>query len=327
MLIDTMKTKNLMPESPYVAMHREVFIDFNHSQVFYFLKGINMGKSNFRRKIGFCFYCNNNAFYRFKNGILCCQKHYTKCPRMRKKLTEQNKGPNWKPRPLDSKAPYCQCTWKCGKRVRWNKQKHTWYTYIAGHNSRGRKQSQKQCEAASERWMGDNNPSKRINVRKKRSESMKGSNNHRYGKKFPEHSKRMSGKNSPNWGKSRPDTSEYMKKNNPMHNPRVIAKVSGEKHWNWQEGNKLYCSVWLDKEYKNDILTRDNNECQNPDCWHTADHLLLERHHINYDKQNCKPKNIIVVCKSCNSRANYNRENWIKLYQNIMTEKYGYKYE
>lgn len=37
-------------------------------------------------------------------------------------------------------------------------------------------------------------------------------------------------------------------------------------------------------------------------------------HHINYDKKNLDPKNLISLCRSCHTKTNHNRENWIKLF-------------
>jgi len=108
---------------------------------------------------------------------------------------------------------------------------------------------------------------------------------------------------------------------------KMSLAALGEKSSQWKGGiaAEPYCDIWLDQDYKNDIKDRDNNECQNPDCWHTSNKLCL--HHINYDKMNCNPWNIITVCFSCNSRANVNREYWIEFYQNIMIEKYEYIYK
>ena len=80
------------------------------------------------------------------------------------------------------------------------------------------------------------------------------------------------------------------------------------------------------QKLKDFIRTRDNFECQN--CGMTEEeHLIvngqvLHVHHIDYNKQNCKEDNLITVCISCNSRANYNREYWktfykIKIYKKI----------
>lgn len=58
---------------------------------------------------------------------------------------------------------------------------------------------------------------------------------------------------------------------------------------------------------KNRIRRRDSHTCQ----------LCGERgrnvHHIDYDKSNCKPDNLITLCDSCHSRTNWNRDEWESL--------------
>lgn len=100
------------------------------------------------------------------------------------------------------------------------------------------------------------------------------------------------------------------------------AKI-GENHWNWQGGISCepYCGSWLDKEFKMDIKDIDNNVCQS--CGITRMISLkvfsenLSIHHINYDKKDCKPFNLVTLCRSCNSKANYNRDYWQTYYIKI----------
>ena len=33
-------------------------------------------------------------------------------------------------------------------------------------------------------------------------------------------------------------------------------------------------------------------------------------HHIDYDKNNSNPNNLIVLCKGCHAKTNFNREYW-----------------
>jgi hypothetical protein len=96
---------------------------------------------------------------------------------------------------------------------------------------------------------------------------------------------------------------------------------SGDKNPNWKGGISIepYCVTWLDKEFKEFIFERDNYKCQNPSCWNKSKRLI--RHHIDYDKKNCKPDNIITLCNSCNIRANTNREYWKEIYKNIINER------
>ena len=49
---------------------------------------------------------------------------------------------------------------------------------------------------------------------------------------------------------------------------------------------------------------------------------VLHVHHIDYNKQNCNKNNLITVCMSCNTRANYNRPHWQEYYDNkVLTNK------
>jgi hypothetical protein len=105
-----------------------------------------------------------------------------------------------------------------------------------------------------------------------------------------------------------------------------FIKKSGSGHWNWKGGISCepYCDIWLDKKFKESVKQRDDYKCMNPNCWGTSARLSI--HHIDYNKKNCAPNNLITLCNSCNSRANKDRnwhESW---YQTIMYMRYGYKY-
>lgn len=94
--------------------------------------------------------------------------------------------------------------------------------------------------------------------------------------------------------------------------------LMGEGSPRWKGGISCepYCDAWADKEYKKSILERDNYQCQNPDCWQTSKRLTI--HHIDYNKKNCEPENLITLCRSCNSRANKDREWHTDYYNSIM---------
>jgi len=149
-----------------------------------------------------------------------------------------------------------------------------------------------------------------------------------YGKKRADTSKKMSGKDNSMYGV------RYFGKDNPMygkkHSEETKQKISknhinsgiykGENNPNWKGGISCepYCDAWDDKEYKDSIKERDNYQCQNPDCYGISKKLCL--HHIDYNKKNCSPNNLITLCNSCNSRANYNREYWKKLYTDVISK-------
>jgi len=91
--------------------------------------------------------------------------------------------------------------------------------------------------------------------------------------------------------------------------------MTGENNPRWKGGIACepYCDTWLDEEYKQAIKQRDNNKCLNPLCNKNSERICL--HHIDYNKKNCHPNNLITLCISCNSKANKDRtwhESWYK---------------
>jgi hypothetical protein len=104
---------------------------------------------------------------------------------------------------------------------------------------------------------------------------------------------------------------------------RHSIKVSGSMHPNWQGGISCepYCEIWT-KEYKEYIKERDGHKCLNPYCSSKKPEALAI-HHIDYNKKNCHPSNLITVCRSCNSRANVDRDWHQTWYQAIIKNRYG----
>ena len=86
---------------------------------------------------------------------------------------------------------------------------------------------------------------------------------------------------------------------------RINAVGQGSPNWQGGKSFEPYCSDWT-KEYKEYIKERDGYKCLNPNC-RSENPNDLNVHHINYDKKNCSPSNLITLCRSCNVRANYRR--------------------
>ena len=109
---------------------------------------------------------------------------------------------------------------------------------------------------------------------------------------------------------------------------RYSTMFSGEGNPSWKGGISCdpYCDAWADKEYKESIKERDGYRCQNPYCSCNGGIEDLCIHHINFNKKNCNPNNLITVCRSCNSFANKDRDWHIAWYQAFMSNKYGYVY-
>jgi len=95
-------------------------------------------------------------------------------------------------------------------------------------------------------------------------------------------------------------------------------KITGEGNINWRGGSSRdeYCKEWYIKGFKDAIKKRDGYKCLNPLC-DRIDNKDLTVHHIDYNKKNCDPNNLITLCRRCNIKANSNRE-WFNEYYNIL---------
>lgn len=97
----------------------------------------------------------------------------------------------------------------------------------------------------------------------------------------------------------------------------VITK--GENNPSWSGGMSRFPYPWNFREISQHVIKRDGAVCQNPGC-NGADTRLTTRH-INYEKQDCRPQNLICLCSACNSKANFGREKWRAFYIAIMASK------
>ncbi len=136
----------------------------------------------------------------------------------------------------------------------------------------------------------------------KRSNNMKGIKNHFYGRKH---------------------TLETRKKISENH-----ADVKGEKAPNWRGGKSFEpYGITFNNALKEKIRNRDNHRCQ--ECFRHQNELRtttnkkyrLLVHHIDYNKQNDEPKNLISLCRTCHGQTNFKRDDWSTYYTNVMEEK------
>ena len=104
-------------------------------------------------------------------------------------------------------------------------------------------------------------------------------------------------------------TEEHKEKIRQSNKGQIRPFMYGELNPNWKGGIEynLYCDQWKDWEYKESIRERDGHICLNPECSKISS--ILNIHHIDYNKKNCHPLNLITVCVSCNAKANKDR-NW-----------------
>lgn len=88
----------------------------------------------------------------------------------------------------------------------------------------------------------------------------------------------------------------------------------GNKHYNWMGGISFnpYPVNWTET-LKRSIRERDKYTCQI--CSLQQEEIAHPVHHIDYNKNNCCPENLITLCPKCHMRTNYNRSEWIKYFK------------
>jgi len=107
--------------------------------------------------------------------------------------------------------------------------------------------------------------------------------------------------------KSRENISKALKGN--PNNPWFIDGRSRE--------NNPYPEDWVEV-LRDSIRKRDDYICKL--CGIHQDEIegryrKLDIHHIDYDKKNLNPTNLISLCRDCHPKTNYNRDYWINYFK------------
>lgn len=98
---------------------------------------------------------------------------------------------------------------------------------------------------------------------------------------------------------------------------RRRAKLqSGPNNPNWNDGVSLLPYPFEWREIREAIKQRDGYECFGLECRRVDTRIVV--HHIDYDKNNCDERNLITLCSSCNTIANFDRPQWMEAYQELM---------
>ncbi len=87
---------------------------------------------------------------------------------------------------------------------------------------------------------------------------------------------------------------------------QIAQKLKGNKSYLWKGGISFepYSIDWTET-LRRSIRERDNYICQL--CSQYGNTV----HHIDYNKLNCNPANLITLCKNCNTKVNHNRSYWL----------------
>jgi len=119
--------------------------------------------------------------------------------------------------------------------------------------------------------------------------------------------------------------SEEWNKNYSLANKGKIAWNKGksflsmEKNPNWKGGISFekYTISWTNT-LKRSIRERDNYTCRL--CGLSQCEKSFSVHHIDYNKDNCNPNNLITLCNKCHSKTNFNREYWMQFFNNLQNK-------
>ena len=136
------------------------------------------------------------------------------------------------------------------------------------------KETDERLMRISKNMIGDKNPTKRPEVRKKISLANKGKH-------------------------SSPKT-EFKKR-----------QFALDKHFNWQGGKSFEpYDIKFNERLKEYIRKKYFYRCQQ--CFRHQDESRrkLDIHHIDYNKKNNSEENLIPLCNSCHSQTNYKRSDW-----------------
>lgn len=187
------------------------------------------------------------------------------------------------------KKIFCKCG--CEKPVKWSKRNNCWNKYIYHHNRKGKGHSEESIKKMSEIKIG------KIQSKEVREKNRKA----HLGKKLTK-------KHCENISKARMGMIFSAK-----HRENIGKAQAGEKSHRWKGGiSRLpYSQDWTETLRKS-IRQRDNYTCQLCGKTQKQEHRKLCVHHIDYDKENCNPENLIALCRSCNVEVNSDREFWTK---------------
>ena len=123
------------------------------------------------------------------------------------------------------------------------------------------------------------------------------------------------GKKNGMYGKTRPDLAQW-NKDNPL---------TGDKNPSWRGGKSFEpYGLEFNSNLKGVIRQRDNYVCMF--CYIEEPRFNKHSiHHIDYNKKNNNPDNLITLCTSCHGKTNFNRKKWTEYFKNKMESIHGKK--
>ena len=172
-------------------------------------------------------------------------------------------------------------------------------SFVHGHNMRGKHHSEEAKKEIALAKQGSKNPMFGKHHSEKSKEKCRQSNLGKHNHPCSEEAKRKM-------------AISKMGKKNPMFDIHIV----GSKHYNWKGGiSKLpYSQDWTET-LKKAIRQRDDYTCQLCSKPQKQERRKLSVHHIDYNKENCNPTNLITLCDSCNIKVNQGRSKWTEFFR------------
>jgi len=154
-------------------------------------------------------------------------------------------------------------------------------------------------------------------ILKPNSGSFKKGNNNRLGSTNSEETRQKISQG--NKGKKQTEEAKIKISNYNLRVGKKPPVTKGENHYNWQGGKsfEIYPQDWTET-LKRSIRERDNYVCKV--CSTTHNDREFHVHHIDYNKKNCNPNNLITLCTSCHVKTNSNRKMWADFFTNLMKQ-------
>ncbi len=114
------------------------------------------------------------------------------------------------------------------------------------------------------------------------------------------------------WSEESKNNFSKLKKENPTN---VFKK--GKENPNWAGGKSFEpYGLEFNEDLKEVIRNRDRRKCFMCKIIELECGELLSVHHIDYNKKNNDPQNLISLCRKCHFRTNKNRKHWINYFKN-----------
>lgn len=95
------------------------------------------------------------------------------------------------------------------------------------------------------------------------------------------------------------------------------GRMTKDKNPNWRGGSSFepYSVEWT-VTLKRSIRERDKYTCKI--CNKQQEETTFPVHHIDYNKNNCNPNNLITLCNKCHTKTNFHRNYWTNYFNNLI---------